>query len=218
MADKKKKTLRSSTADAMRNAYGDFSGNTFSDIRTVARGASDLLGGGKGLIARTALDKLSTGYRAKRAAAAKKELDKWLASATPAQKKAYNKSLAAAKATAKADAAASMGEPPTPSPSGKPPSDDIPPPQTPQKNRSAEGRVLHGRDARRRQQTTSMGTGTNSRKGKVTIEEIKDKAKGGMIKKAKGGMAKKTSAKKTSTRSKPKGVGVATRGYGRVMR
>ena len=35
---------------------------------------------------------------------------------------------------------------------------------------------------------------------------------------SKGGMAKKTSAKKASTRSKPKGVGVATGGYGRAMR
>ena len=44
------------------------------------------------------------------------------------------------------------------------------------------------------------------RKGKVTVEEVQKRAKGGMVK------------KKTSARKKPKGVGAATRGYGRALR
>ena len=45
-------------------------------------------------------------------------------------------------------------------------------------------------------------------------------ANGGMAKKgyAKGGPAKKTTAKKTSSRGKARGVGAATRGYGRAMK
>ena len=44
------------------------------------------------------------------------------------------------------------------------------------------------------------------RKGKVTVEEVQKRAKGGMVK------------KKTSARKKPRGVGAATRGYGRALR
>ena len=49
----------------------------------------------------------------------------------------------------------------------------------------------------------------------INTYELEKKAKGGMAKKA---SAKKTSAKKTATRRKPRGVGVAKRGYGRAMR
>ena len=44
------------------------------------------------------------------------------------------------------------------------------------------------------------------RKGKVTVEEVQKRAKGGMVK------------KKTSARKRPRGVGAATRGYGRALR
>ena len=44
------------------------------------------------------------------------------------------------------------------------------------------------------------------RKGKVTVEEVQKRAKGGIVK------------KKTSVQKKPRGVGAATRGYGRALR
>ena len=44
------------------------------------------------------------------------------------------------------------------------------------------------------------------RKGKVTVEEVQKRAKGGMVK------------KKTSVQKKPRGVGAATRGYGRALK
>lgn len=50
---------------------------------------------------------------------------------------------------------------------------------------------------------------------------VQNKKKGGMMKKkgyAKGGMAKKTPAKKASVRRKVRGVGAATRGFGRAMK
>ncbi len=44
------------------------------------------------------------------------------------------------------------------------------------------------------------------KKGKVTVEEVQKRAKGGMVK------------KKTSVQKKPRGVGAATRGYGRALK
>ena len=61
---------------------------------------------------------------------------------------------------------------------------------------------------------------------KKPVPSVENKKKGGMMKKkgyAKGGIAKKTSTKKTpvkktATRRKVRGVGAATRGYGKAMR
>ena len=58
----------------------------------------------------------------------------------------------------------------------------------------------------------------------VGTDQVGGSGKGGGTKKAKGGMinkkpsAKKTSKKKTSVQKKPRGVGAATRGYGRALR
>ena len=73
------------------------------------------------------------------------------------------------------------------------------------------------------------GSGGSGLTPRVTITEVEtDEAggsgKGGGTKRAKGGMinkkpsAKKTSKKKTSVQKKPRGVGAATRGYGRALR
>ena len=62
------------------------------------------------------------------------------------------------------------------------------------------------------------------KKAAADVAKAKQKAKGlkngGMAKKgyANGGPAKKTTAKKTSSRGKARGVGAATRGYGATMR
>ena len=52
----------------------------------------------------------------------------------------------------------------------------------------------------------------------VAKKKVKTINKGGIVKKNMGGMANKSSANKSSTRSKPRGVGAATRGYGKAMR
>ena len=66
----------------------------------------------------------------------------------------------------------------------------------------------------RRPKTKTDLTANKNRGGMMMKKEAPSRPAGYMD----GGMAHKASAKKTATRSKPKGVGAATRGYGRAMR